>query len=252
MSTAAATEKTRAEDFLAHRPRCSPTRSATSATRSARSSRDQVLPYVGDWFEEGDDPARARRASSATLGVLGMHLEGYGCAGAERDRLRPRLHGARGGRQRRSAASSRCRARWRCSRSGAGARRSRSSEWLPQMARRRGDRLLRPDRARRRLRPRLDAHPRAPRRRRLDPQRHQDVDHERLGRRRRGRVGADRRRRPRLPRPEGHPRLHHPGHPQEAVAARVDHLRAAARRRAPAGRRAAARGRRRCAARSPA
>ena len=66
--------------------------------------------------------------------------------------------------------------------------------------RRRGDRLLRPDRARRRLRPRLDAHPRAARRRRLGPARHEDVDHQRLGRRRRGRVGADRRRHPRLPR----------------------------------------------------
>ena len=45
------------------------------------------------------------------------------------------------------------------------------------------------------------------RRQRLDPERHQDVDHERLDRRRRGRVGAHRRRQDqRLPRREGHSR----------------------------------------------
>src|SRR6478672_10072683 len=36
---------------------------------------DRVLPYVGDWFEEASIPR-------ALAGVLGMHLEGYGCAGA--------------------------------------------------------------------------------------------------------------------------------------------------------------------------
>ena len=34
------------------------------------------------------------------LGLLGMHLDGYGCAGTERDRVRARLPGARGGRLR--------------------------------------------------------------------------------------------------------------------------------------------------------
>ena len=63
----------------------------------------------------------------------------------------------------------------------------------PADGRGRGDRLLRADRARRGLRPRLDAHPRPPRRRRLDPVRHEDVDHERLGRRRRRGLGAHRR-----------------------------------------------------------
>ena len=79
--------------------------------------------------------------------------------------------------------------------------------WLPAMHARRGDRLLRPHRVRRRLRSRLDAHARAPRRLRLDPLRLEDVDHERLDRRRRGRLGAHGRRRdPRLPRREGHAR----------------------------------------------
>ena len=53
-----------------------------------------------------------------------------------------------------------CRDRSRCSRSGSTGRRSRRSEWLPRMAAGDGDRLLRPDRARLRLQPGRDAHPR--------------------------------------------------------------------------------------------
>ena len=41
---------------------------------------DRVVPHVGDWFEAGDAAARAG-AELGELGVLGMHLEGYGCAG---------------------------------------------------------------------------------------------------------------------------------------------------------------------------
>ncbi|HQR26944.1 MAG TPA: acyl-CoA dehydrogenase family protein [Nocardioides sp.] len=39
-------------------------------------------PYVADWFERGtiDDP-RALMKSFGEMGLLGMHLEGYGCAG---------------------------------------------------------------------------------------------------------------------------------------------------------------------------
>jgi glutaryl-CoA dehydrogenase len=43
--------------------------------------RDQVLPYVGDWFEEARIPLELASALGK-IGVLGMHLEGYGCAGA--------------------------------------------------------------------------------------------------------------------------------------------------------------------------
>jgi glutaryl-CoA dehydrogenase len=43
--------------------------------------RDQVVPYVGDWFEEARIPLELAPALGK-LGVLGMHLEGYGCAGA--------------------------------------------------------------------------------------------------------------------------------------------------------------------------
>ena len=42
---------------------------------------DQVIPYVGDWFEEATIPLELARALGK-IGVLGMHLDGYGCAGA--------------------------------------------------------------------------------------------------------------------------------------------------------------------------
>jgi glutaryl-CoA dehydrogenase len=43
--------------------------------------RDQVLPHVGDWFEEARIPLELAPALGR-IGVLGMHLSGYGCAGA--------------------------------------------------------------------------------------------------------------------------------------------------------------------------
>jgi glutaryl-CoA dehydrogenase len=43
--------------------------------------RDRVVPYVGDWFEEARIPLELAR-ELGSLNVLGMHLEGYGCAGA--------------------------------------------------------------------------------------------------------------------------------------------------------------------------
>jgi glutaryl-CoA dehydrogenase len=42
---------------------------------------EQVLPNVGDWFEEGRLPRELAR-DLGELGLLGMHLDGYGCAGA--------------------------------------------------------------------------------------------------------------------------------------------------------------------------
>ena len=42
---------------------------------------DKVLPYVGQWFEDAVMP-RELFAQLGDLGLLGMHLEGYGCAGA--------------------------------------------------------------------------------------------------------------------------------------------------------------------------
>jgi glutaryl-CoA dehydrogenase len=43
--------------------------------------RDRVLPYVADWFESGTLP-RGLGRGLGELGVLGMHLQGYGCPGA--------------------------------------------------------------------------------------------------------------------------------------------------------------------------
>ena len=43
---------------------------------------NEVVPHVGDWFEAGEVPARELAPALGRLGVLGMHLEGYGCAGA--------------------------------------------------------------------------------------------------------------------------------------------------------------------------
>jgi glutaryl-CoA dehydrogenase len=41
---------------------------------------DRVLPNVGEWFEEARIPIELAR-ELGQIGVLGMHLEGYGCAG---------------------------------------------------------------------------------------------------------------------------------------------------------------------------
>src|SRR6201989_1985283 len=44
--------------------------------------RDKVLPNVGDWFETASVPVSELAPELGKLGVLGMHLQGYGCAGA--------------------------------------------------------------------------------------------------------------------------------------------------------------------------
>lgn len=43
--------------------------------------RDRIVPDVGDWFEEARLPLELA-PELGKLGLLGMHLEGYGCAGA--------------------------------------------------------------------------------------------------------------------------------------------------------------------------
>ncbi|MGH1564532.1 acyl-CoA dehydrogenase family protein [Mumia sp. DW29H23] len=43
---------------------------------------ERVDPYVAEWFEQGAIPdIRGLTKELGALGVLGMHLEGYGCAG---------------------------------------------------------------------------------------------------------------------------------------------------------------------------
>ena len=147
MTAASTTEAIRPKDFLAHRPaavrrgarhprhrprvRARPRRCPTSASGSRRR-----------------DPAASSPASSAA-GRARHAPRGIRLRRRQRHRLRPRLHGARGGRQRR--------AQPRLGAGLAGDVRDPSlglggAEAAVAAAdgRRRGDRLLRPDRARRR------------------------------------------------------------------------------------------------------
>ncbi|GAA1846042.1 acyl-CoA dehydrogenase family protein [Asanoa iriomotensis] len=43
---------------------------------------ERVRPYVATWYEDGRVPVRELAAEFGKLGLLGMHLTGYGCAGA--------------------------------------------------------------------------------------------------------------------------------------------------------------------------
>jgi glutaryl-CoA dehydrogenase len=42
---------------------------------------DRITPNVGEWFEAGEIPLMELAAELGKLNLLGMHLEGYGCAG---------------------------------------------------------------------------------------------------------------------------------------------------------------------------
>ena len=41
----------------------------------------EVRPHVAGWFEAGELPARELARGLGSIGLLGMHLQGYGCAG---------------------------------------------------------------------------------------------------------------------------------------------------------------------------
>ncbi|GGQ69457.1 acyl-CoA dehydrogenase family protein [Couchioplanes azureus] len=43
---------------------------------------ERVRPHVADWYERGEVPVRELALEFGKLGLLGMHLQGYGCAGA--------------------------------------------------------------------------------------------------------------------------------------------------------------------------
>jgi glutaryl-CoA dehydrogenase len=43
---------------------------------------EQVRPHIGQWFEDGAAPTRDLAKRFGALGLLGMHLHGYGCPGA--------------------------------------------------------------------------------------------------------------------------------------------------------------------------
>src|ERR1700742_3890097 len=80
MTSTAAPAKTRPEDFLAI------DRLLSDEERDIRDTvrafvQKEVVPNVGDWFEEATIPRELAR-QIGKLNLLGMHLEGYGCAGA--------------------------------------------------------------------------------------------------------------------------------------------------------------------------
>ncbi|WP_433682842.1 acyl-CoA dehydrogenase family protein [Nocardia sp. CA-119907] len=41
----------------------------------------RLRPHIADWFEAGTFPAREIAPELGNIGLLGMHLDGYGCAG---------------------------------------------------------------------------------------------------------------------------------------------------------------------------
>ena len=136
------------DDLLSPRRRLFARPSASSATEGR--------PYVADWFER-----RGRRhpwpgAEFGSLGLLGMHLEGYGCAGMSATEY--------------GLACVELEASTRGALVGVGAgfagdvrdlalgHRGPEAGVAAAHGDRRGDRLLRPHRARPRLRPGFDAH----------------------------------------------------------------------------------------------
>ena len=128
---------------------------------------DNVLPEIGHWFERGEFPRHLLK-SLADLGLFGMHLTGYGCAGTNAVSYGLACAELEAG-DSDCAAACRCRARWPWQPSGTGVR----------MESRNGCRG--------------DAHVRAARWRGLGARRNQDVDHQRHDRRRGDHLGADRR-----------------------------------------------------------
>jgi glutaryl-CoA dehydrogenase len=44
--------------------------------------RNRILPEIVEWFEHGELPSEQLAKELGSMGLLGMHLTGYGCAGA--------------------------------------------------------------------------------------------------------------------------------------------------------------------------
>ncbi len=202
---------------------------------------DKVVPNVGDWFEEATIPRELAR-ELGKLGVLGMHLEGYGCAGASATAYGLACMeleaGDSGVRSLVSVQGSLAMfAIWRWGSE------EQKQEWLPRMAA--GEAigcfgLTEPDAGSdpgsMRTRARRDGYDWILHGQKMWITNGSIADVAVVW------AQTDEGVRGFLV-PEGHEGLHHPGHPQEAQPARLDHLRAAARRRPPPRRRGPARGR---------
>ncbi len=79
MSSSSTSTELRPEDFLNIDGNLSEEELAIRDT-VRKFVRDKVEPNVAEWFEEGRSPVGLMKELGA-LGVLGMHLDGYGCAG---------------------------------------------------------------------------------------------------------------------------------------------------------------------------
>src|SRR6266568_1202006 len=174
--------------------------------------KQRVLPVVDDWFERGHFDKSVIKELGA-LGLLGMHLHGYGCAGTNAVSYGITCMEMEAGDSGfRSAVSVQgSLSMWPIWRYGSEEQKER---WLPPMAA--GEivgcfGLTEPD---------FGSDPSGMR----TFARHEDVDHERRHRRRGGGVGPDRRRHPRVRRPSGHQGLRDQGHRAQALAAGVGHL----------------------------
>jgi glutaryl-CoA dehydrogenase len=80
MTATAPSEAIRPKDFLAYDALLSDEERMIRDTVRAFVN-DRVVPNVGEWFEEARIPLELA-PELGKIGVLGMHLEGYGCAGA--------------------------------------------------------------------------------------------------------------------------------------------------------------------------
>jgi glutaryl-CoA dehydrogenase len=47
-----------------------------------RFGEQRLRPHIAEWFEAGEVPVRELATDLGKLGILGMHLEGYGCGGS--------------------------------------------------------------------------------------------------------------------------------------------------------------------------
>ena len=81
MSTAAAPPEIRPKDFLGIDHLLSDQERDIRDTVRAFVT-DRIVPEVGEWFETTQVPIGELAPALGKLGVLGMHLTGYGCAGA--------------------------------------------------------------------------------------------------------------------------------------------------------------------------
>jgi glutaryl-CoA dehydrogenase len=81
VSTAAAPPEIRPKDFLGIDHLLSDEERDIRDTVRAFVN-DQIVPDVGEWFEAAEIPYAELAPALGKLGVLGMHLTGYGCAGA--------------------------------------------------------------------------------------------------------------------------------------------------------------------------